>query len=392
MTTNTPPPASSTEHLRLADFIRLNVEPIVEEWINFARTRTPASDSMTKLALRDHIEEILDFVADDLESLQTKHEQIEKSHGLGPVDSPLIQSAAEIHATLRLSDGFDIDQMVSEYRALRASVVKQWIAHNQVLAATDLEDLTRFNEAIDQAVTESVAHYTKSINNSRNLFLGVLGHDLRNPIGAVTMAARAMVKRAEADPKQVLLASQIVKTTERATQILNDLLDVTLTQFGTDIPVVKAPMNMGQLGIQLVDEMRAVSNGQLIEISIVGETEGEWDRGRIGQVLSNLIGNALQYSPENSVVRVTVAGQEDDVLISVHNDGDPIPSGKIKGIFEAFTRGQYGEAAPGRAANLGLGLYITKKVVLAHQGEISVVSTAEAGTTFVVRLPRHQQH
>ena len=392
MTTNTPPPASSTEHLRLADFIRLNVEPIVVEWINFARTRTPASDSMTKLALRDHIEEILNFVADDLESDQTKQEQIEKSHGLGSDDSPFVQSAAEIHAALRLTDGFDIDQMVSEYRALRASVVKQWIAHNQVLAATDLEDLTRFNEAIDQAVTESVAHYTKSINNSRNLFLGVLGHDLRNPIGAVTMAARAMVKRAEADPKQVLLASQIVKTTERATQILNDLLDVTLTQFGTDIPVVKAPMNMGQLGIQLVDEMRAVSNGQPIEISIVGETEGEWDRGRIGQVLSNLIGNALQYSPENSVVKVSVAGQEDDVLISVHNDGDPIPSGKIKGIFEAFTRGQYGEAAPGRAANLGLGLYITKKVVLAHQGEISVVSTAEAGTTFVVRLPRHQQH
>ena len=389
MTTNTPPPA--TEHLRLADFIRVNLEPIVKEWVNFARTRTPASDSMTKLALRDHIEEILDFVADDLESLQTKQEQIQKSHGLGPVDSPLVQSAAQVHATLRLNDGFDIDQMVSEYRALRASVVKQWIAHNQILAATDLEDLTRFNEAIDQAMTESVAHYTKSINNSRNLFLGVLGHDLRNPIGAATMAARAMVKRAENDPKQVLLASQIVTRTERATQILNDLLDVTLTQFGTEIPMARVPMDMGQLGFQLVDEMRAVSVGQPIEISVVGKTEGDWDKGRIGQVLSNLIGNALQYSPRNSVVRVTVAGQQDDVLISVHNDGDPIPSGKIKGIFESFTRGQYGEAAPGRAANLGLGLYITRKIVLAHQGEINVMSTAEARTTFIVRLPRHQR-
>ena len=140
-----------------------------------------------------------------------------------------MQSAAEVHAALRLTDGFDIDQMVSEYRALRASVVKQWIAHNQVLAATDLEDLTRFNEAIDQAVAELVAHYTKSINHSRNLFLGVLGHDLRNPIGAATMAARLMVERGGTDPKQALLASQIVTTTERATQILNDLLDVTLT-------------------------------------------------------------------------------------------------------------------------------------------------------------------
>ena len=248
-----------------------------------------------------------------------------------------MQSAAEVHATLRLTDGFDIDQMVSEYRALRASVVKQWIAHNQVLAATDLEDLTRFNEAIDQAVAESVAHYTNSINHSRNLFLGVLGHDLRNPIGAATMAARLMVERGGTDPKQALLASQIVTTTERATQILNDLLDVTLTAFGTDIPVVKAPMDMGQLGIQLVDEMRTVSNGQPIEISIVGETEGEWDKGRIGQVLSNLIGNALQYSPENSVVQVTVAGQEDDVLISVHNDGDPFRPARSR-LFSSPSR------------------------------------------------------
>jgi hypothetical protein len=100
---------------------------------------------MTKLALRDHIEEILNFVADDLESPQTKQEQIEKSRGLGPDDSPFARSAAEIHAALRFTDGFDIDQMVSEYRALRASVVKQWIAHNPALAATDLEDLIRFN-------------------------------------------------------------------------------------------------------------------------------------------------------------------------------------------------------------------------------------------------------
>jgi hypothetical protein len=152
--TGAPPTTTSTEPLRLADFIRLNTEPIVEEWINFARTRTPASECMTKLALRDHIEEILNFVADDLESPQTKQEQVEKSHGLGPDDSPFAQSAAEIHAALRFTDGFDIDQMVSEYRALRASVVKQWTAHNQVLPATDLEDLTRFIEAIDQAISE----------------------------------------------------------------------------------------------------------------------------------------------------------------------------------------------------------------------------------------------
>jgi signal transduction histidine kinase len=383
-----PTNATPTGHERLADFIRLNVEPIVVEWIDFARTRTPASENMTKLALRDHIEEILNFVADDLESPQSTREQVKKSRGLGPDDSVFTQSAAELHAELRLSDGFDIDQMVSEYRALRASVVKQWIAHKRILADTDLEDLTRFNEAIDQAVAESVAHYTDSVNRSRSLFLGILGHDLRNPIGAATMAARHMIKRGGIDPNQTLIASQIVSATERAAQIINDLLDITRSAFGTDMPIAKVPMDMGQLGLQLAEEMRTVSNGRVIEVDIDGETSGEWDKVRIGQMLSNLMGNALQYSHENSPVLVSIAGQGDDLLISVHNDGDPIPSNKIDGIFDSFTRAQYGEIEGAGAMNLGLGLYIVKRIVLAHRGNIGVVSTAQAGTTITVRLPR----
>ena len=134
----------SPQNARLSDFIRLNVEPIVAEWVSFAQTRTPASDGMSRLALRDHIEEILCFIADDVETTQTPREQVAKSRGLGPEDLPFTQSAAEVHATLRLGDGFDIDQMVSEYRALRASVVKQWLAGKSTLAATDLDELDSF--------------------------------------------------------------------------------------------------------------------------------------------------------------------------------------------------------------------------------------------------------
>jgi hypothetical protein len=118
-------------HGRLADFVRQNEAAIVKDWTEFARTLSPASDKMSKLALEDHIVDILGFVADDLESAQTPREQLDKSRGKGPNDGPFSESAAEIHAALRLADGFDIDQMVSEYRALRASVVKLWLAHHQ---------------------------------------------------------------------------------------------------------------------------------------------------------------------------------------------------------------------------------------------------------------------
>ena len=383
---NSDPAGSPVEGSRLANFIRGAIEDIIAEWISFAGTRTPASTNMTKLALRDHIEQILNFIADDIESAQTRQEQVDKSHGKGP-DGTL--TAAEVHASLRHTDGFNIDQMVSEYRSLRASVVKQWSAHNQSFVPRDIYDLTRFNEAIDQAITESIAEYTRLIDHSRNMFLGILGHDLRNPIGAASMAAQALVRMASPDTRQKVLASQIVDTTERGIQILNDLLDLTRSSFGTEIPVVKAPMDMGQLGVQLVDEMRALSKDRDIQIKIAGDTEGAWDKARIGQVFSNLLGNALQYSFEHSPVSVTVAGADDQISISVHNVGAPIPADKIVTIFESLTRGQNVGIEEQGSTHLGLGLFIAKKIVTAHGGTISVVSSAEAGTTFTVQLPRH---
>ena len=378
----------SPQNARLSDFIRLNVEPIVAEWVSFAQTRTPASDGMSRLALRDHIEEILCFIADDVETTQTPREQVAKSRGLGPEDLPFTQSAAEVHATLRLGDGFDIDQMVSEYRALRASVVKQWLAGKSTLAATDLDELTRFNEAIDQAMTEFVAQYTKIVTNSRNVFLGVLGHDLRNPIGAASMAAEAMVRNGISDERQRKLASHIVETTQRATAILNDLLDITRSAFGSDFPMKKASMDLGELANQLVEEMRAISRGCSIEIQTIGNAVGSWDRIRIGQVLSNLIGNAIQYSSPGSAISVKVSGGTEQVELSVNNKGDPIPPNKMKTIFDFMTRGSETDLGGEVTNNLGLGLYIASKIVSSHGGEMAVASDLENGTTFTVFLPK----
>jgi signal transduction histidine kinase len=373
--------------VRLADFIRAHIDPIVEEWVKFAQTRTPASESMTRLALQDHIVELLTFIADDLETTQTHTEQVEKSHGLGAADGGFTRSAAEIHAALRLSDGFNIDQMVSEYRALRASVVKQWTGANPALSMTDLEDVTRFNEAIDQAMAESVAEYTTMINHSRDLFLGVLGHDLRNPIGAVLMAARRMVKSGAANNTQNVMAEHIEKTMERATSILDDLLELTRSAFGSEIPLRRTDMDLGVLGSQIVEEMRSMSELRQIEISTSGATSGEWDEARLGQVFSNLIGNAVQYSPLGSTIDVNIVGEAEQVLVSVHNHGEPIPHGEQKSIFKALTRGA-DPAAKTHTANLGLGLFITHKIVTAHGGTILLHSAVEEGTTFTIVLPR----
>lgn len=381
------PAIARKEHTRLGSFMRDNIEAIIQEWTSFAKTLAP--NDMTLLALRDHAEEILEFLADDLESSQTNREQIIKSRGKGPKESGLSHSAAETHAELRLQDGFDIDQMVSEYRALRASVIKLWTAKNPELTNTDFRDLNRFNEAIDQAMTESISHYTKKIDHSRNMFLGILGHDLRNPIGAASMSAQLLVKLGAIDAKHTMLAAQIINSTARANLILTDLLDLTRAGFGSDLPIVKDNMDMAVLSKELVDELQAFYAGREVIRETIGDMRGEWDRTRIGQIFSNLIGNAIQYSFKNTPVKVTLKGEPEEVILSVHNQGGPIPADKIGRIFDSLTRGsKEGEEHSG-SANLGLGLYITKKIALAHGGSVDVTSTEKEGTTFTVRLPRH---
>jgi signal transduction histidine kinase len=376
--------------MRLSDFIRTHAGQIINEWENFARTLVPAAEGMTPLALRDHIKEILSFVADDIESLQTDDEQILKSLGAGPKSLPDGEhSAAEIHADLRLTGGFNINQMVSEYRALRACVIRLWSVEHPEMNSQDVPDLIRFNEAIDQALTESISHYTKKLDHSKNLFLGILGHDLRNPLGAILSSAELMLYRGMLDQRHRMLASQIVESTVRINEIISNILDLTRARFGSGLPIIRAPMDFGFVARQMIDEMRAAYPKREFILEISGDTEGEWDKARIGQVFSNLLGNAVQYSFNGTPIKITVKSGAKEVTLSVQNQGIPIPADKIERIFDSLTRGaaENGQEQSD-STNLGLGLYITKEIVTAHGGTIDVISSETGGTTFSARFPR----
>jgi len=377
------------ERIGLGHFIREHVAQIVVEWMSFAGTRTPASRGMTTLALQDHVEEILDFIADDLESTQTGSEQLQKSQGYGLKAGGAERSAAEVHAELRLNDGFDIDQMVSEYRALRACVVKLWGARNPEWGRSDFDDLVRFNEAIDQAVAESVSHYTKTLDYSRNLFLGILGHDLRNPIGAVLISGDRLADFGPLNAEQAALATQIKESALRAAGILDDLLDLTRVQFGSELPIQRGNMDMSVLSRQLVDEMQSAYPDRTIVLETTGDLEGEWDRLRMGQVFSNLISNALAYGFKDAPVEVGFEGKPKEVVLSVRNEGVPIPQNRISTIFDSLIRGDQGGQETEGSTHMGLGLYITRKIVSAHGGTIGVTSSEWDGTRFTVSLPRH---
>lgn len=375
---------------RLPDFIKTNTAAIVSEWEAFARTLIPWSEGMTPHALRDHIYQILAFIEADMASYQTPVEQTQKSHGQKKQTEPV--TAAQTHAAVRFAGGFDIGQMASEYRALRASVLKLWTKTGPAFDAEDIADMIRFNESIDQELAESVNFYTDTVANSRELVVAMLGHDLRSPLQAIALATELSLHMGQPDERQTMLSKKVLESTHRMNGLINDLLDVTRARFGAGLPVVRAMMNMGTVAEQIVDEVRAAHPRRTIDLSVSGFLVGEWDKARVGQVFSNLLNNAMQYGSHSAPVRVGLNGDSEAVMVTVRNDGVPIPPDKIKTIFDPLKRVMVkNDVVPG-SGNLGLGLYITKEVVVAHDGTIEVASSEMEGTIFTARFPRLLPH
>ncbi|MDQ3389575.1 MAG: sensor histidine kinase [Gemmatimonadota bacterium] len=376
--------------MRLADFIVANREPILTEWETFARTCTPASGVMDVAALRDHAHEMLTVIAADLKTPQGRIEQSEKAKGNALDDDPEVPTAAEEHGAGRAESGFTIEQMVAEYRALRASVIRLWTKAQGELGPADLNDLTRFNEAIDQSLAESVTRYTQDLDHSKEMFLAILGHDLRTPLGAVLTSAQFMLETQELTEPSLTLTSRIASSSTRMVHMVGDLLDFTRSRLGGGIPIERADMSMGKVVHDVVDEIGAAHPLQAIHVEARGALEGAWDAARIGQALTNLIGNALEHGSDGTSVTVETRDDDEEVSIAIHNHGPSIPAGQLNGIFNPMkAREPSGNTATsGPWGNLGLGLYIADRIVTAHNGRIDVESSEEGGTTFTVHLPR----
>lgn len=372
--------------MRLADFILQNIEPILQQWEDFAKTLTPAADGMDSVALRDHAEQMLRTIAADLKTNQSDEARILKSHGAAPVSEDV--TFAETHAEIRQATGFTIGQMIAEYRALRTSVLMLWMPPEHVSKTEEIADVIRFNEAIDQALAESVVTYTNAVDAARNVFLGVLGHDLRSPLGAISLSAEVLLRSGDLPPKPTKNVSRIYTSVKRSIKIVGDLLDFTRTQLGTGIPV---RIDLDDLALAcegMVEEARAYHPDRQIDFKSPAGLAWKFDKSRMEQVIGNLIGNAIEHGRPDTPVTVTLRVVQGYALLSVHNAGAPIADGAKASLFNPMVRHlQNGNSEYGAGAGLGLGLYIASAIVSAHHGTIEVESTAERGTTFTVRIP-----
>ena len=370
---------------RLADFILSDMEAIVADWEAFARTLLPASNGMESLALRDHAQQILQAIAVDLATAQSAQQQVDKSKGLAP---PLNarETAAQTHAVLRARSGFNIKQLVAEYRALRASVLRLWSERFPAAVETDFGDVIRFNEAIDQALAESVDFFSFQVDQSRNLMLGMLGHDMRSPLQAIQMTAK-LLSALNAGEKVSQAARRLITSGARMHNLLDDLLDFNRIQLGLGIRFHPTQTDLAAAVSDVVRELRAAYPGQPIDLRTSGELIGAWDVNRLQQLLSNLIVNALTHGAPDAPVDVEVTSEPREVRIRVTNRGPAIGSADLAEIFQPLRRGAVSEAASDKDRGLGLGLFIASEVAKGHGGRIEVASDP-AGTSFTACLPR----
>ena len=370
--------------MRINQFILENMEKILTEWVSFARSIQP--NEMTLMDLRDHAGQMLVVIAKDMVTPQTEYERSEKSKGRKSRTDD--DTAAETHADSRLNSGFSIELLAAEYRALRASVLKLWFAENKCTSAEEADDVIRFNEAIDQALAESIVRYSEAVILAQDIFLGVLGHDLRDPLNAVGTGAQMLMQSHEQNGRIASLGSLMYASVIRMTKMLDNLLNFTQTRIGGGLKFVIVHADLGAIANQVVAEFRLSQPNRVIHNKTDGDCTGDWDADRMSQVYQNLISNALQYGSVDIPVEISTTAFNDHVVFQVTNQGEPIPKQDQQRIFDLMQRVSPANAERNAKKNLGLGLYIVREIVVAHNGTITVESMLESGTTFTVTLPK----
>lgn len=373
--------------MKLAEFVLYHLDEIIEEWEGFAST-IPGTGSMDRAALEDHARLVLETIAREMgEEAEEGAEERDRASYRSPAKETGGSPGAR-HASERLSYGFTVHQIMAEFQALRLSVMRRWSDTVDVADKAMLEDLLLFNKGIDDAVMESVAAYTSELNTAREIFLGIVGHDLRSPLAVMSISASMIENDSETTVKQRRLAARIGQSGRRVEKLLSDLMDMTRTRLGGNMPLTRESVDLREVVEEVTEEFKAAHPNVILEDRFEGDLRGCWDSERLIQLLLNLLTNAVKYGVVDRPIKLRAVSVDDHVRVELHNEGPPIPERIKHSVFEPFVATQRQEKVSVGEAGIGLGLYICRIITEAHGGVIEVSSSKAEGTTFCVSLPR----
>ncbi len=397
--------------MRLADFILANLEPILVEWESFARGIWPTGAGAEPAEVRDEAEDILRATAVDMQSDQNAVQQAEKSKGASrPWDeSGGLTRASSSHGTGRMASGFDLWAVLAEYRALRASVLRLWRESGPVQDLRDLDDLTRFNESMDQSLTHAVRSYAQQVerdreallaseqasrraaeaaNRAKDVFLATLSHEMRTPLNAI-VGWLSILRHEDAETSHFQEGLKVIeRNTMAQVQLIDDVLDVSRIISGK-LRVDIHPCDLAgviNLGVNVM-RTAAEARGITLNVDLDPSASGAWCDGvRIQQVVWNLVSNAVKFTAKGGRVDVTMRREQSSFQIQVRDTGQGISPELLPHVFDRFR--QADSSTRRRVAGLGLGLSIVKYIMEAHGGTVEATSPGEGrGSTFTICLP-----
>ena len=398
--------------MRLADFILANVEPILAEWESFARGIWPEGARAEPSEMRDAAEDILRATTVDMQSSQTPAQQTAKSKGASrdSAEGDELTRASTSHGIGRVGSGFDLWAVVAGYRALRASVLRLWRQSEPAPDVRDLDDVTRFNESMDQSLAHAVRSYAEQIdrdrdalwaseqasreaeaaNRAKDLFLATLSHEMRTPLNAI-VGWLSILRHEDAETRHFQEGLKVIeRNTMAQVQLIDDLLDVSRIVAGK-LRVDIQPCELAEVINAGVNVTRATAEARGITLNVRLDPSASGalcDSVRIQQVVWNLVSNAVKFTPKGGQVHVTLSREESSFQIQVSDTGQGISPDLLPHVFDRFR--QADSSMRRRFAGLGLGLSIVKYIVEAHGGTVEATSPGEGkGSTFSVRLPIH---
>ena len=273
------------------------------------------------------------------------------------------------------------DRHLSRERAdADALAVDQREANAQMVSETVRAQDVRDEAAAAQERAEESERELRAVAEFREMFIGILGHDLRNPLGSIVMSATSLLRRGYLNEQDAATATRVIHSSQRMSRMITQLLDLTRARLGGGLPIEPVLTDLRDICRNVVEEFE-----KTIQLEVEGDLTGTWDSDRLAEVLSNLAGNAIEYAAPGTVVSIKAHADGAEVAVEISNQGAPIPAEVLPFIFAPFRRAKQREKSA--TGSLGLGLYIAQQIVLSHGGTLNAHS-ADGTTTFLMRLPR----
>lgn len=370
--------------MKLSHFIESRMDEILTEWDTFARQVAPEGSDLSHLALRDHAREMLFDIVGEMTQHRSAEEQRLRSRESG--DRLGSGSAAALHGDQRQAADFTLLQLSAEFRALRETVMRLWLPHVERIDSDSADEMVRFNEALDRALAESILAYSERTSQTRELFLAVLGHDLRAPLATLALSGTLLAQPQLAESRRQGIAGNVTRATQHMQRIVNDLLGFTRTQLGKGLPIDRSRVCLRDVIEAALADARAAQPQSRFEADVEGALPGHHDGTRLYQLFVNLLVNAAQHGRPDAPVRIEARRHDAHHVVRVINHGEPIPEHALETIFKPLVQLQ-GDDDERPRTSLGLGLFISREIAEGHGGRIEVHSDRETGTCFTVRLP-----